>query len=347
MLPSWNSSNVNVFMDISTYCNAGCPQCHRTNPNGLGKADWLPLVQWSIDQFKTAFPLKTMQRINCFYFCGTFGDPIMVKDFIEITEYIIENSNAFISVDTNGSIRDEDFWWNLSIVGGRRLTVRFAVDGINQEMHQHYRRFTNLSKVLNHMKVAAQTKCNVSVQTVLFKHNEDYKDEIRNLCKEYGATRHTFVNSDRFSDGEYITEHTDENGKEFILEKAGSNNIRPKTKLTSNIEYDIKCAWAKPRNEVVISFDGQVLPCCYHQNNYTMKKNKFIEKSPIYKEYEDNKLEYNVFHTPLHNIIDSKWWSKSLVDSITNDPIETCIRNCNNKKGELLGRALAMKREHL
>ena len=332
-------------MDISTYCNAGCPQCHRTNPSGLGKADWLPLVQWSIDQFKAAFPFKTMQRVNCFMFCGTFGDPIMAKDFLPITEYIIKNSNAHISVNTNGSMRNEEFWWDLSTVGRRRLTLYFAVDGINQEMHQHYRRFTDLSKVLNHMEIAAQTNCNVFAQTVLFKHNENYKDEIRNLCREHGATRHTFVNSDRFEDSKSITEHTDENGKEFILEKAGKNDI--KSKSTSNAEHDIKCAWAKPRNEVVISFDGQVLPCCYHQNRYTMNKNKFIKESLIYEEYEDNKLEYNVFHTPLHNIIDSKWWSKSLIDSISNNPIHTCIRNCNNKKGELLGRALAMKREHI
>ena len=55
MLAAWDSNDLSVFMDISTYCNAGCPQCHRTDNNGLGKVDWLPLVQWTIDQFKTAF----------------------------------------------------------------------------------------------------------------------------------------------------------------------------------------------------------------------------------------------------------------------------------------------------
>ena len=43
---------LDVFLEISTFCNAGCPQCHRTNPDGLDKADWLPLVNWNIEQFK-------------------------------------------------------------------------------------------------------------------------------------------------------------------------------------------------------------------------------------------------------------------------------------------------------
>ena len=52
-MTQWDASSINLFMDISTYCNAGCPQCHRTDNNGLGKVDWLPLVQWSLKQFKS------------------------------------------------------------------------------------------------------------------------------------------------------------------------------------------------------------------------------------------------------------------------------------------------------
>jgi len=45
-----------VFVDISTYCNAGCPECHRTESErgGLGKVDWLPLVQWTAEEFRNA-----------------------------------------------------------------------------------------------------------------------------------------------------------------------------------------------------------------------------------------------------------------------------------------------------
>ena len=373
MLAAWDSNDISIFMDISTYCNAGCPQCHRTDNNGLGKVDWLPLVQWTIDQFKTAFSAKTMSHIKRFHFCGTWGDPIMVKDILKIVKYIIQYSNARVSFDTNGSMRSEEFWWDLGVSGGDRLTLRFDVDGINQEMHQHYRRFTDLSKVLNHMSIASQTNCNVAAQTILFKHNEDYKNEIKSLCEKHGSKAHVFVTSDRFKPGQNTTQHTDENGNAFILEKAGTkviaaDNIIPvksikeqpknivipvkpapvkeQPKVSAAVtqpKHDIECAWAKPRNEIIVSYDGQVLPCCYHQNNYHTNRNYFIDRDPLYTEYEDNKLKYNVLHEPLKDIIDSKWWSGTLVDSIANNPIRTCIVNCAKKTGN----AKNQKREHM
>ena len=50
----WPKKVFNIFADITTHCNAGCPQCDRTNPNGLKKVDWLPLISWSLDDFKKA-----------------------------------------------------------------------------------------------------------------------------------------------------------------------------------------------------------------------------------------------------------------------------------------------------
>ena len=62
-----------AWIDLTTYCNAGCPQCHRTNPNGLGKVDWLPLVQWKLEEFKQAWPVESLNTISKFEICGTWG----------------------------------------------------------------------------------------------------------------------------------------------------------------------------------------------------------------------------------------------------------------------------------
>lgn len=352
-MTQWNASSINLFMDISTYCNAGCPQCHRTDSNGLGKVDWLPLVQWSIKQFKSVFTPDQLENVNRFHFCGTFGDPIMVKDILKIVEYIIQYSNAGISFDTNGSMRNEDFWWDLGVAGGDRLTIRFDVDGINQKMHETYRRFTFLDKTLQHMNIMSQTNCKVEAQTILFKHNENYKDEIRELCIQHGATAHNFVTSDRFnpSRGDK-TLHIDENGVEFALEKATGNfktnrdklETRPEQVVTpvanivsvpqtapviKEVKPSIKCLWAKPRNEVIVSYDGQVLPCCYHQNNYHRKLPDLINDD-MYKDYIENKLKHNVFHTPLSEILNSEWWTNKLPSSINSDnPIRACVVNCS------------------
>ena len=318
-------------MDISTYCNAGCPQCHRTNPNGLDKQDWLPLMQWSIEQFKKAFPKETLKNIKRFHFCGTFGDPMMVKDILPIIKYIIDNARSLIYFDTNGSMRNEDFWWELGVVAGGRLTVRFDVDGINQEMHSHYRRFTELDKVLEHMSILSNTKAHAVSQSIIFKHNQDYKKEIEELCREHGSLQHEFVSSNRFELGP-TTHHTDEDGNAFVLEEATGEDEIEQAPIKVDLTNDIKCSWAKPRNEVVISYDGQVLPCCYHQNAYHTKFTELMkENDSVYKEYEDDKLKYNIFHTPLGDILTSEWYLKTLPDSMKNKPIEICSRYCSVK----------------
>jgi len=212
----------NVWLDVSTYCNAACPQCHRTNPNGLGKADWLPLLQWNLETFKKVFPVPS--RHQEYNFCGTWGDPAMNKDILPIVQYITDNSKSKIVMDTNGAMRDEEFWWELGCVGKEQLTVVFAVDGSTQEMHSKYRRKTDLSKVLNHMKELSSTSATVHALTIVFKHNEKHIAEISDLVKSYGAHLHKWLVTDRFYSSPTFTNDSfnfiNEYGQQDILEAA-------------------------------------------------------------------------------------------------------------------------------
>lgn len=341
----WDYKNLNVFLDVSTYCNAGCPQCHRTNPDGLGKAEWLPLIQWDLKTFQKAFPVSEMQNILEFKFCGTWGDPVMCKELYEMIEYIITMSDARVVIHTNGSIRDEEWWWDLGILCGKRLKVFFTIDGIDQQMHEKYRRFTSLEKTLNNMKMLSQTKSRVESQTIVFKHNQDYQEEIRTLVKEYGSEVHTFILSDRFDYESGVVNNKryfiDENGNEDYLEKADRESLPTATVTGRNIrelEEKIVCRWAMPRNEIVVNPDGQILPCCYHANaHYTAKtdKNYFTElmRNPIYSEDYNNNLEkYNILYTPLSEIIRSEWYTKILPGSIKGDnPVRQCLYQCSSK----------------
>lgn len=339
----WNPRGINVFLDISTYCNAGCPQCHRTNENGLGKQDWLPLIQWDLEMFKKAWPKEEINNVRKFMMCGTWGDPIMVKEFIEICEYIIKsNPLTMIAVNTNGSIRSEEWWWELGSKIKKNLSVVFDVDGINQEMHSKYRRFTSLEKVLNNMEALSMTPARISSQTVLFKHNQDYKNEIAELVKKHGSTSHEFVISDRFDSSSVVDGKRffiDENGNEDYLEKADDesvpNGIVAGTTV-AKLSTEIKCRWAIPRNEVVINPDGQVMPCCYHANAHYKGRvdNTYgseLHKNLIYSDgYNQNLKEYNVFHTPLSKILESEWYTKTLPNSMKGDnPVAQCERQCS------------------
>lgn len=198
-LDLYNTRDLTMWLDISTYCNAACPQCHRTNPRTLGKVDWLPLVQWTYDQFVTSFPVKTMQHIAKFEFCGTWGDPVMNKDLFQMCEYIIKNSESFIQINTNGSIRDEAWWWDLGVLCGERLLVIVDIDGSTQEIHSLYRQKTDLQKIINNMISLTATRAKLDVFVVVFKHNQDDLLNIAKLAKSIGAEHGVLVSSNRFN----------------------------------------------------------------------------------------------------------------------------------------------------
>ena len=218
---SYNLStlSLNAWVDLSTYCNAGCPQCHRTNPNGLDKVDWLPLVQWSLEEFQNTFSIEDMKLINRIEICGTWGDPFMAKDIYKILKYILDNSLCHIQVNTNGGMRDDEFWWNVGLLDGHRLQVIFDVEGINNEMHANYRRKVNLEKLKSHIQCFTAAGGRAMAHVIAFKHNEEYLYDILNMCyNKLGVSSSVVQPSNRFHSGS-VEKFIDENGNDALLEE--------------------------------------------------------------------------------------------------------------------------------
>ena len=333
----WPKKSFNIFADISTYCNAGCPQCHRTNPDGLGKAEWLPLIQWSLEDFKRAFPPSTLDLCSNMQICGTWGDPVMNKDLMEICRYIIDSTwLTTIIINTNGSIRDEDWWWELGAICGKRLMVVFAVDGKDQYQHQLYRKFTDLDKVLNNMEAISTTRTKVRSQTIVFEHNQNDLNQIKQMCYDRGVDEATFVWTDRFERGEDNKfKYTNPDGSSYTLVKANKkveqtfNNFVVDRQPRDN--GCISCKWLHKR-EVVVNPDGQVLPCCYIANGYYTWGAEYF-KNDLMMSYKHQEKQNNVFHRPLEEILsDSEWFNEELPESWLGDkPLKQCVRWCSSK----------------
>ena len=225
----WNKlykdNKIDLWIDLSTYCNAACPECHRTDARTAGKVDWLPLIQWSVQEFKDAFPTLTLKHARKLQLCGTWGDPMMNKDIYEITDYIINNSKCQIVFNTNGSMRDPLWWWQLGFLVKNRARTYFCIDGINQEMHERYRQKTDLQLVLENMEAYSEfsTAC---AFTIVFKHNEDYLKKIYNLAKKHGASDHSFVPSDRAHHTE-VFKYYDPEKKKRTLEHSPKYGRQP------------------------------------------------------------------------------------------------------------------------
>lgn len=320
-LSHWKIEDLKIQLDISTYCNAKCPQCHRTNPETLKKMDWLPLKNWTMNDFNKAFSEEDLKKIDEIHFVPTWGDPVMNPHLYDMVKHCFDvNRKMKVMVSTNGSIRNEEWWWKFGSIAKKKFidfNVIFGIDGLDQEMHERYRVNTNLKKILNNMRALSESfYANAWSQTIIFKHNEDYLEEIKQMCFDHGSTRHIELFSSRF--GKEKIYHYKDN----FLEKSTKDE-----KPISNIKKEkVFCQW-KNLNKVNINYDGSVHPCCYFGNPYTSQNNSFFENE-IIKKYESNKNELNIFSNTLEEILLHKWFDEDLKSSIKNNPINACKRFC-------------------
>jgi MoaA/NifB/PqqE/SkfB family radical SAM enzyme len=338
-----------ISLDLTTYCNAKCPQCHRTDRYGLDRNERFPLVNVSFEKFKSAFTPDTIRRFVSMSLVPTWGDMLMHPEVYEICEYILkchkDNPSFVLQMDTNGSMRDEDWWFKfggLKKLNGPSLHVKFDVDGINQEMHEFYRRNTDLNKVLRNMQAFSETFAKTQSQTILFKHNQPYMKEIKELAEAHGSEIHSFVASERFhpaqtnDKGQY--NFTFEN-TEYVLEKANPAVFKDPviSHLREDEDYErmkteVVCRWSKD-NKININFDGQVWPCCYfgysdHGTDDPAHQSRFYSNELIEK-YNKNRLRNNIYFTPIEEILTNEWWTEDLPRSIAEEPISQCERNCS------------------
>lgn len=338
----YHEGKLTLDVELTTHCNAKCPQCSRTDENNkLEKKKWLPLTQVSVETFKKWFSPKDLSLLSNIHFSGTYGDPGMCKDLYEIVKYIIEEGSCTISINTNGGMRDEMFWWKMGATAGKRLTLIFDIDGIDEEMHAFYRRNVSLKKVLENMAAALETDAHVHVLTVVFKHNQDYLEEIQKMCREMGVKKFDHVEGNNFQNGP-IYAFIDEDGNKQQLEqitrkdreqglKRRSRRVRDHRHKSILDEYtEISCLAIEKAN-LKVHATGMVAPCCYLSTPLEMyalyKKGQPTSYhitttgktgdpiNPLMKEYVDRNKDFTLGETPLENILSDPWFSHLLMES--------------------------------
>lgn len=346
---------LNVIVECTTYCNAKCPQCSRTKSRynawknkgdelfGLEPVDWMPLKHWTLEDFKNFFPPETLEYVHNFHFSGSLGDPGMNPYLLDIVQYIHDNKTK-ISINTNGSMQDELFWWKISLYAD---IITFDVDGINQEMHAKYRRNTNLDKVLANMKSASEGAAKIRTFTVLFKHNEDYWTQIQQLCKANGADECTYSESSRFHHGTTF-EFINEDGEVETLEQITKSHLRQDRNAINRrvrdhtddmTKYNTIDCIAMNAKSLHINNAGIVWPCCYIANpgdRTLFNEGKYTSPEalnhPVFRGVVDNIDEFSLHNHRLEDIVRNKWYTETLPNSFNTDPLMNCKRTCGKCK---------------
>ncbi len=319
-----------VHLEISTRCNAACPECPR-NFRGVDVIDSYPICDMSLDQAKKIFPPLFLKQLNHILINGNYGDFITARDGLEIVEYFkSQNPSLQVEISTNASGRP-NIW---SRLGELNTKVYFRLDGL-EDTHHLYRQYTDFNLILDNACKFIEAGGHAVWAFIPFSHNQHQIDQAMQLSSQLGFKEFQIVDAGRnigpvFSrDKKYshsLGNYTGSKSFDELLEfhRYYVNNPAITILETEHVSKKINCH-AKKQKQIYVTANGEVYPCCW-LGFYPMQQTgnpSNLQLRPIIK--NNNALENGI-----ENAIE--WFSKIeetwTIESIAQGKIYTCNETC-------------------
>jgi len=327
----WSERVQFIQVDPTSYCNAKCVSCVRNIDGG----DTIPSLKlnhldpkiWDrvMSEDTKGFLFKKV------HFNGVWGDACMHPDFISICKSIVNNHpKTSIGIATNGSMRDKNWWIELSSVlqQAHSHKIEFAIDGL-EDTHHLYRRNTSFKKICENIKAFTNAGGVAEVITTAFDHNLEQLDKITELAKELGAYTHYIRPSfDRnktltVQDKSYqVTHKKVRNFKSKLVEF--KKNTYKNYPVPEKANFDTPCAWY---DDMRIQVDpwGTIWPCCWTAARAPEAGAEPMDLPGF------NPQENNIYNHKLLDILSNSWYNKRLSDIIDNRQSVICNKFCIDK----------------
>lgn len=251
-----------IQIESSTICNGKCKFCGRLN---VSKS----LLNKKISKraIKNLLTDKLRDSIECISFIGNYGDPMYNLDVIKYTIDKIDKSA--LSISTNGSMHSSKIWkeFGKHISKNEKHTVSFCIDGISNATNTY--RETDYDRVIRNMMSFMDGGGKAEIKFIVFRENEKYIDEVKDIAMKLGVRRVIFVNSWKY-DNKFQKPNFIEN-------------------ITCGGSVKSHCRF-KDSNEIFVDVGGYVVSCSY------------MGSSDLYK-FKENNLNYytldQIFESPL------------------------------------------------
>ena len=293
----FNFNNIDEYqLEITTYCNAACPQCPRNN-NGAGVNPYLTLEHLPRDIIDVAFTEELCNRLRQVFFCGSYGDPIMHPDFLDILrDFRRKCPTLWLYIHTNGGAHDTGYWAEMADIIGGYGRVDFNIDGLADTNHL-YRRNTNFNKIISNATSFIGSGGRAVWNYIIFEHNQHQVKQAQELSSLLGFREFKYRATGRFLNHNTMDEFVEwpvQNRlqqTEYVIKptslkayKNKSIEILPALKKQYS---DIKTYFANTEiccdslngNKVAINASGLVLPC--NMLNHNLSDARFRDASVL------------------------------------------------------------------
>jgi len=294
---SWSYLSIDEYqIEVTTYCNAACPQCPRNN-NGSGVNPYLTLEHLPRVVIDSAFDSELCNRLRQVFFCGSYGDPIMHPDFLDILrDFRRKCPTLWLYLHTNGSVHDTEYWQEMAKIIGGYGQVDFNIDGL-ESTNWLYRRNTDFNKIIANATAYINAGGRAVWNFIVFEHNQDQVEQARELSKKIGFRDFKYRATGRFLNHKTMNTfnewpvQTKSGQVEYVLTpttldkyKNQSIEILPnlKKQYPDMQEYFANteiCCDSLAGSKVAINASGLVLPC--NMLNHNLSDARFRDQSVL------------------------------------------------------------------
>ena len=284
-------------IELTNICLLKCPGCARTQFKEQFPTKWQnhSLTLAALQQFLN-IPLQGVEL----EFCGNYGDPIYHPDFLNIIRWA-KDSNAIITITTNGSYKDAGFWQELGSVLDHRDTVIFSIDGIAAN-NAVYRKNSNWESIVLALETCQNFSFTRKWKFIPFNYNESSISEAQSLAAMFNM-EFLLMPSDRWDEKtESLRPVAFKGEREGIRNSPG---IAPQC-VENSSHY--------------ISAEGYYMPCCY------IGDHRFYYKT----EFGKNRKEYSITKYSFLDIV-SRPTTVTFYKDIKADPLQVCKYSCPSK----------------
>jgi len=350
-------------LEITTYCNASCPQCPR-NLSGGKVNPHMPLCHLGTDVIDKSFTPEICESLQQVFFCGSYGDPIIHPDFLDIVkDFRAKSPTLWIYIHTNGGMHNTEWWSELAEVIGGYGKIDFGIDGLEDTNHL-YRRNVKFETAINNAQAFIRAGGKAQWNFIVFKHNQHQIKNAKTLSQLIGFEDILFRGTGRFLNHETLEESenwqvTPQREEPYKLEVTDLNEYRNASmKRLADLKQEysvikdyfdttpIKCD-ACVGNKVTITAEGLVLPCNFFEHNlydarfydrtvapgandlhFVEGKNQVSE---FVNRYRD---ELDIHKNSLDKIMQSEFWTElvhSWDKSLDTGRIFECAFTCGQK----------------
>lgn len=245
---------ISMAIEPTTACNLRCPEC----PSGL-RSFSRPTGKLDPESFK-----KLISEVSDHLMYLTFyfqGEPYLNPDFLKMVR-IANQHNIYTTTSTNAHFLDSETAKETVESGLNRLII--SIDGATQQTYESYRKEGSIDKVLEGTSniiqwrnKKKQSSLKVVWQFLVVKPNEHEIDAIKKLGKEYGVDKVLFKTAQLY---DY------KNGNELMPDSPKYSRYKSNEDGTFSIKNKLEDKCWKMWNSCVITWDGQVIPCCFDKD---------------------------------------------------------------------------------